>query len=70
MERVHRTEHYFLMRLTASQRREPHFDSPEADEARFRPLWVADLSQAAALLTFASEREFARRPRIPDTSNQ
>jgi 8-oxo-dGTP pyrophosphatase MutT (NUDIX family) len=58
---VHRTEHYFLMRLTDQVRGEPHFDSPDAEEARYLPRWAADLDEAQALLTFASEREFARR---------
>ncbi|MGQ9489688.1 MAG: NUDIX domain-containing protein [Anaerolineae bacterium] len=60
---VVRHEHYFLMGLADSQRNEPHFDSPEADEARFTPRWAATLADAEALITFESEREFIRRAR-------
>ncbi len=59
--RVLRHEHYYLMRLTDPVRREPHFDSPAADEARFTPRWAATLPDAGALITFESEREFIRR---------
>jgi len=59
--RVLRHEHYYLMRLTDPARQEPHFDSPEADEARFTPRWAATLPDAEALITFESEREFVRR---------
>lgn len=59
--RVLRHEHYYLMRLTDPARQEPHFDSPEADEARFTPRWAATLPDAEALITFESEREFIRR---------
>lgn len=58
--RTLRNEHYYLMRLTDPNRGEPHFDSPDADEARFAPRWDA-LSDAEALITFESEREFIRR---------
>ncbi len=58
---VRRTEHYFLMRLTDPGRSAPHFDSPTAEEARFRPRWAANLKEAASLLTFASEQYFALR---------
>jgi 8-oxo-dGTP pyrophosphatase MutT (NUDIX family) len=58
---VLRHEHYYLMRLTDPARRAPHFDRPDADEARFTPRWAADLAQAETLITFASEREFVRR---------
>lgn len=61
--RILRHEHYYLMRLADSARREPHFDSPEADEARFTPRWAATLADAEALITFESEREFIRRAR-------
>ncbi len=59
--RVLRHEHYYLMRLTDPVRGEPHFTSPEADEARFTPRWATTLADAEALITFASEREFIRR---------
>lgn len=58
-----RHEHYYLMRLADAARSEPHFDSPEADEARFTPRWAATLADAEALITFESEREFVRRAR-------
>ena len=35
-ERVLRHEHFYLMRLTDATPGEPHFDSANADEARFR----------------------------------
>lgn len=60
--RVLRNEHYYLMRLTDPNRGEPHFDSPDADEARFTPRWAA-LPDAEALITFESEREFVHRAR-------
>jgi 8-oxo-dGTP pyrophosphatase MutT (NUDIX family) len=60
-EHVRRTEHYFLMHLTDPTRGQPHFDSPAAEEARFRPRWAADLAEAERQLTFGSERDFARR---------
>ena len=56
-----RHEHFYLMRLTDPVRGEPHFTSPDADEARFLPRWASDLAEAEALITFASEREFIRR---------
>ncbi len=58
---VSRTEHYYLMQLCGLERGLPHFDSPDAEEARFVPLWVAGLSEAQAALTFPSERQFAGR---------
>ncbi len=60
---VVRHEHYYLMRLADAERGEPHFDSPEADEARFTPRWAATLAEAEQLITFESEREFIRRAR-------
>ena len=36
-ERVLRLEHFYLMRLTDATPGEPHFDSANADEARFQP---------------------------------
>ena len=59
--RVLRHEHYYLMRLTDPTRGEPHFTSPDADEALFTPRWAATLADAEALITFESEREFIRR---------
>ncbi len=58
---VRRCEHYFLMRLADPTPGEPRFDSPTAEEARFRPRWVASLEEAERLLTYESEREFVRR---------
>lgn len=63
LEQVRRTEHYYLMQLTDPERGEPSFDHPEAEEARFRPRWAANLASAEAQLTFPSEKEFARRAR-------
>ena len=60
-EHVRRTEHYFRMRLTNPARGQPHFDSPDAAEAKFVPRWAADLVEAHDLLTFESERLFAER---------
>jgi len=68
-ERVLRHEHYYLMRLTDSQPGEPHFDTTNTEEARFRPRWVANLAEAEAQITFASEREFARRARDLEAGN-
>jgi 8-oxo-dGTP pyrophosphatase MutT (NUDIX family) len=61
-EHVRRTEHYFLMRLTDERRGEPNFQSP--DEARFRPKWARNLDEAERLLTYESEKDFARRARV------
>ncbi len=62
-ERVRRTEHYFMMRLTEPDPGEPHFDDPQADEARFRPLWAHDLAAAEIALTFPTEKQFVQRAR-------
>jgi 8-oxo-dGTP pyrophosphatase MutT (NUDIX family) len=62
-ERVLRNEHFYLLRLTDATSGEPHFDSANADEARFRPRWAANLAEAEALITFGSEREFIARAR-------
>lgn len=69
-ERVLRHEHFYLMRLTDATPGQPHFDSANADEARFQPRWAADLAEAEALITFGSEREFVARARklTPDNS--
>ena len=58
-----RREHYFLMRLTLSDRRPPQFANPHSEEALFQPLWVPSLDEAEALLTFESEKIFIRRAR-------
>lgn len=58
---VRRQERYFLMRLMDSTRQPPQPKSPDAEEALFQPRWAADLSEAEALLTFESEKEFVRR---------
>ncbi len=60
---IRRREHYYLMELTDPRRGEPSFDSPTAEEALFRPRWVADLAEAEALITFESERRFIRKAR-------
>ncbi len=60
-QRVHRQERYFLMRLRSANRQPPHPKSPDAEEALFQPLWVADLTEAETLLTFESEKGFVRR---------
>jgi 8-oxo-dGTP pyrophosphatase MutT (NUDIX family) len=65
-EFVRRVEHYYLMRLIDTSRQEPHFDRPDADEARFRPRWARDLTEAEDLLTFASEKMFVRRARAQE----
>ena len=62
-ERVLRHEHFYLMCLTDPTPGKPHFDSANADEARFRPHWAANLAEAEAMITFASEREFVARAR-------
>ena len=59
-ERVLRHEHFYLMRLTDATPGEPHFDSANADEARFRPRWAANLAEAEALITFAVRARFRR----------
>jgi len=58
---IRRREHYYLMRLTDARRGEPIFDSPHAEEALFRPRWVAGLAEAEQQITFDSERRFIRR---------
>jgi 8-oxo-dGTP pyrophosphatase MutT (NUDIX family) len=57
-KRNERDERYFLMQLTDPHRGTPQPTGPE--EALFRPEWL-DPAQAAAQLTYESEREFARR---------
>jgi 8-oxo-dGTP pyrophosphatase MutT (NUDIX family) len=58
---VRRNEHYYLMRPLDPIPCPPQFDSPTAEEARFRPRWVASLAEAEDLLTYDSERDFVRR---------
>jgi 8-oxo-dGTP pyrophosphatase MutT (NUDIX family) len=60
---VRRNEHYYLMRLADPTQRPPHFDSPTAEEARFLTRWLATLADAAAELTYDSERAFVARAR-------
>ena len=54
-----RTERYFLFRTDPATERRP---SPDAgsEEALFEPMWTMP-EDAAALLTYESEREFMRR---------
>lgn len=58
--RVVREDHYFLMRLTDDHQAGQQMD-PNAEEALFEPIWVANLAEAEAQLTFESEKLFARR---------
>lgn len=58
---VQRREHYFLMRLLDDTPGQPNFSHGE--EALFRVRWVAGLDEAIHLLTYESEKEFARRAR-------
>jgi 8-oxo-dGTP pyrophosphatase MutT (NUDIX family) len=55
-----RDERYFLMRLTRPERQAPEPTGPE--EALFSPEWL-ELEEAEKRLSYASEREFARRAR-------
>lgn len=55
-----RDERYFLMRLTRPERQVPEPTGPE--EALFSPEWL-ELEEAEKRLSYASEREFARRAR-------
>jgi len=68
-ERVLRHERFYLMHLTDATPGEPHFDSANADEARFRPHWAVNLAEAEAQITFASEREFVARARRLETGS-
>jgi 8-oxo-dGTP pyrophosphatase MutT (NUDIX family) len=58
-EHVGRKEHYFLMRVTEGAQRAPEYQDP--DEALFRVLWAADLDEAERMLTYESEKQYARR---------
>ena len=51
-----RTERYYLMRWAG----EGSLKRSKKDEADFRPVW-APIAQAAALLTYAAERDVAER---------
>ena len=57
-----RDEHYFLMRLTSPEWRGPDVD-PSSEEALFSVKWAKNLDEAEALLTYESEKTFARRGR-------
>ena len=65
-KRIRREERYFLMRLVDATHQPPQPKSPDAEEALFQPLWATDLTEAEALLTFESEREFVRRAQRVD----
>jgi 8-oxo-dGTP pyrophosphatase MutT (NUDIX family) len=60
---VRRREHYYLMRLVDPTPSPPHFDSGNAEEARYVTRWVAGLLEAEAQLTYDSERTFIARVR-------
>ena len=55
---ITRTETYYLMRLTS----ERPYDGPQYEHERFRRRWVRT-DDAERMLTYESEREFARRAR-------
>lgn len=55
-----RDEHFYLMRLRSPAFRGADVD-PDSEEALFRVRWADDLKQAERLLTYPSEKEFARR---------
>jgi 8-oxo-dGTP pyrophosphatase MutT (NUDIX family) len=57
-----RDEHFYLMRLRSATCRGADVD-PNSEEALFRVRWADDLNQAEQLLTYGSEKEFARRAR-------
>ena len=61
-EEVHRTEHYFLMRLTEPEQGKQHFQSE--DEAKFRTIWAPDFDGAERDLTYESEKLFIARARV------
>jgi 8-oxo-dGTP pyrophosphatase MutT (NUDIX family) len=60
---VRRQEHYYLMHPLNPKPGSPHFDSPTAEEARFRVHWANSASEAEARLTYDSERAFMARAR-------
>ena len=55
---ITRTETYYLMRLNSDQ----PYDGPQYEHEKFRRRWVST-DDAERLLTYESEREFARRAR-------
>ena len=55
---VTRTESYYLMRLKS----DTPYDGPQYEHEKFRRRWVGT-DDAERLLTYESEREFARRAR-------
>lgn len=55
-----RDERYFLMRLISREWRCPNVD-PDSEEALFSVRWAKDLADAEHLLTYESEKLFARR---------
>ncbi len=55
-----RDEHYFLMGLKSPTWSGQRTD-PTKEEALFRVTWVKDLATAQRMLSYESEREFARR---------
>jgi len=55
---ITRTETYFLMRLLSEQ----PYDGPQYEHEKFKRRWVPT-DDAERLLTYESEREFARRAR-------
>lgn len=55
-----RDERYFLMRLTSREWRGPDVDR-DSEEALFSVRWAKDLTEAEHLLTYESEKLFARR---------
>lgn len=57
-----RDEHFYLMRLRSAVFRGADVD-PNSEEALFCVRWADDLHQAEQLLTYDSEKEFARRAR-------
>lgn len=57
-----RDEHYFLMHLVSPEWQAPDVD-PNSEEALFSVKWARDLSDAEALLTYASEKDFTARAR-------
>lgn len=57
-----RDERYFLMRLRSAIQQAPQAH-PGSEEALFHVEWAHDLNQAAVLLTYPSEQEFAVRAR-------
>ncbi len=56
MRPVHRTEHYYLMRLCSPV----EASRPQEDEQQFFPIWVT-WEEALQHLTFETEQEWVRR---------